>query len=78
MSDSKGTANRIVVNPSLMGGLPHVRGTDVLVSTIISKVMIDGWDPERLMGRFPELTHEDIQATLDFARGMFSNHGGIG
>ncbi len=58
---------RIELNPRVCNGKPVIRGTRIPVSVILERVAEgESWDS--ILGVYPELTREDIHATLLYAR----------
>jgi len=57
---------RIVIDPKVCHGKPCVRGTRIMVSNILS-LLAGGYDVDRILRNYPELTQEDILATLEYA-----------
>jgi len=66
MSSAKGMANRITVNPQVMGGLPCIRGLRMTVSQVV-KLVAAGYSTDQILADFPYLEREDIPAALLFA-----------
>ena len=58
--------NRIEVNPRVMLGKPVIRGTRIPVELILRKLS-EGAAEADLLGAYPQLTHEDIQAAMRYA-----------
>lgn len=59
-------SRRIVFDPAVCGGRPHIRGTRVRVSDIIGAVA-EGETVEAILADFPYLSSEDITAALQYA-----------
>lgn len=60
------TAN-IEINPRVCGGKPIIRDTRIPVSVIIEQIANgDTW--ESILKGYPELTREDIQSALLYAK----------
>jgi uncharacterized protein (DUF433 family) len=58
---------RIEINPRVCGGQPVINGTRIAVATILEQLAEDeSWDS--LLRGYPELTRDDIQAALEYAR----------
>lgn len=57
---------RIVRNPAIMGGEPVIRGTRVLLRTVLA-TLAEGATPEQILADFPTLTAEDVRAVIAFA-----------
>lgn len=57
---------RITVNPNQMGGVPCVRGLRIPVSTVVGMVA-DSMTEKEILEAFPDLEHEDINETLQYA-----------
>ena len=57
----------IVVDPEILVGKPVVKGTRIPVTVILEHIARgEAW--EKIIGNYPELTIEDIQAALLYAR----------
>jgi uncharacterized protein (DUF433 family) len=59
-------SDRISVNPEICGGKPCVAGTRITVRTLLG-MLAGGYTVERILQAYPELTHQDIVAALDYA-----------
>jgi len=58
---------RIELNPRVCNGKPVVKGTRIPVTVILEHIARgEAW--EKIIGNYPELTIEDIQAALLYAR----------
>jgi uncharacterized protein (DUF433 family) len=57
---------RIVIDPSICGGRPTVRGTHFAVADIL-RLLADGDTEETLVADFPPLTRADIRACRAYA-----------
>lgn len=57
---------RIQINPRICHGKPVIRGTRVMVSTILGALGA-GDSLETILEDYPNITPEDIQAALIFA-----------
>jgi len=58
--------DRIDVNPSICSGKPVVRGTRIMVRNILGMVA-GGYSLDRILASYPQLTREDIIASLEYA-----------
>jgi len=58
---------RIELNPRVCNGKPVVKGTRIPVTVILEHIA-RGEPWEKIIGNYPELTIEDIQAALLYAR----------
>ena len=58
--------DRIATSPSVCGGQPVIKGTRVLVRTILSYLAHGSFVPE-ILAEFPSLTEEDVLAVIAFA-----------
>jgi uncharacterized protein (DUF433 family) len=58
--------DRITINPAVRSGKPVIRGTRITVSDIL-EYLASGMSEAEIIADFPELSHEDILATLSFA-----------
>ena len=57
--------SRIEINPAICHGKPVVRGTRVLVSTVLGALGA-GDSVETILEDYPNISREDIQAVLLF------------
>ncbi len=57
---------RIHRDPAICGGQPIIRGTRVLVRTILS-YLAQGSGAAEILAEFPSLTEEDVRAVIAFA-----------
>jgi uncharacterized protein (DUF433 family) len=63
---------RIEFNPRVCGGQPVIKGTRISVATVLEQLANDeSW--ESLLHGYPELTRDDIQAALEYARHSILN-----
>ena len=60
-------AERIELNPRICNGRPIIRGTRIPVAVILEQVA-EGCSWEQLLEDYPELTRQDIQAALIYAK----------
>ena len=58
--------DRITLDPAVRSGKPVIRGTRITVSDIL-EYLAGGMSEAELLADFPDLSHEDILATLAFA-----------
>ena len=56
---------RIWIDPQRCGGKPCVRGHRIWVSLILDQLS-EGVTVEEILGNYPGLVHEDIQASIAF------------
>jgi uncharacterized protein (DUF433 family) len=57
---------RITVDPSLMGGIPCVRGLRIPVAAVL-RSLADGRTEPEILADYPDLELEDIRECLRFA-----------
>ena len=55
--------NRIVVNPEILVGKPIIQGTRISVEFII-ELLAEGWSHQQVLENYPQITDQDIQASL--------------
>ena len=55
--------NRIVVNPEILVGKPIIQGTRISVEFIID-LLAEGWSHQQVLENYPQITDDDIQASL--------------
>jgi uncharacterized protein (DUF433 family) len=58
---------RIEINPNVCSGKPVIRGTRILVTSILSQLSA-GESSQAIRQGYPELAEEDIRAALEFAK----------
>ena len=59
--------DRIEMDPKICSGKPVIRGTRILVTSILSQLAA-GESFEEIRHGFPGLTDEDIRAAIEYAR----------
>jgi len=59
--------DRIELNPKVCNGKPVIKGTRIPVVVILEQIA-EGETWDKLLAGYPELTKEDIQAALLYAR----------
>lgn len=58
--------SRIEINPQILLGKPVIKGTRIPVYVIVN-LIAQGKSVEYILGEYPDITREDISATLAFA-----------
>lgn len=58
--------SRIVKDPRVLGGKPHIRGTKIPCELIL-ELLASGSSFREIREEFPKVTEEDIQTTLSYA-----------
>ena len=61
-----GWQERIVVDPKILVGKPVIKGTRLAVQFII-ELLAQGWTETEILRNYPGITHDDIQACLNYA-----------
>lgn len=56
----------IIVDPKICSGKPVIKGTRIMVKNILGMVA-GGYDVNRIVDVYPELTREMVQAALEYA-----------
>ncbi len=59
-------ADRIIRDPRICGGQPVIKGTRVILRTLLAS-LADGDSVEEILKDFPSLTFEDMRAVIAFA-----------
>ena len=59
-------ADRVEINPKVMGGKPVIRGTRIPVELILRKIA-EGATEAALRDAYPRLTAQDIHAAVRYA-----------
>lgn len=68
LDDASMDLDRIVSNPQVMAGKPVIRGTRIPVERVLRH--LEENDRVDLFAAFPELTEEDVRASLAYARAV--------
>jgi len=63
---------RIEIHGDLHHGEPRIRGTRVLVRTILGS-LADGMSVAQIRGAYPQLSAEDVSAPLAYAAAVLEN-----
>lgn len=58
--------DHIVRDPQICGGEPVIRGTRVLLRTLLAS-LAEGSSQEEILGSFPALTGDEMKAVIAFA-----------
>ncbi len=59
--------DRVEITPGICSGKPVIRGTRILVTSILSQIAA-GESFESVRRGFPGLTDDDIRAAIEFAK----------
>ena len=59
--------DRIELNPRICNGKPVIKGTRIPISVIL-ELIAEGKSWQAILDGYPELTRENIYATLDYAK----------
>lgn len=65
MTETSMPQTRVVLDESVMGGLPCLRGTRVPVVTLLA-FLAEHLDPRAVLADFPQLTREDLSAAVSY------------
>ena len=57
---------RITVRKDVLGGKPIIKGTRIPIHLIL-ELLASGMSEKEVLKEYPELTSEDIRATLEYA-----------
>jgi uncharacterized protein (DUF433 family) len=57
---------RITVDPKVLVGKPVIKGTRIAVEFLM-ELLANGWTHQQILGNYPNLKEEDIQAALHYA-----------
>lgn len=60
---------RVEIDPQIMMGKPVIRGTRIPVYVILN-LLAEGYDADRVIKEYPDLTHDDILAALRYGATM--------
>jgi uncharacterized protein (DUF433 family) len=58
--------HRITADPAVCHGQACIKGTRVMVSVILDNLAA-GETPEAILSSYPSLTHQDVQASMQYA-----------
>lgn len=61
--------NRIEINPKIMMGKPVIKGTRIPIYVILN-FLAEGYDFDKIIKEYPDITYEDILAVLQYAAKM--------
>ncbi|MBI4690944.1 MAG: DUF433 domain-containing protein [Nitrospirae bacterium] len=64
--------DRIEINPRVCNGRPVIKGTRIPVAVILEQIA-EGETWQDLLTGYPELTIEDIKATIRYARSFLEH-----
>ena len=64
--------DRIAMDPKVMLGKPVIRGTRITVELILRKIS-EGADERAVLGAYPHLKKEDVQAAVRYAADMLAH-----
>ena len=56
---------RVVVDPQICAGQPCIRGTRILVSTILDG-LVEGLSAEQVIDHYPSLHPDDVRAAMAY------------
>jgi uncharacterized protein (DUF433 family) len=59
-------SDRIVIDPAILVGKPIIRGTRLSVEFVVG-LLGDGWSEADVLHNYPNITHVDIAACLQYA-----------
>ncbi len=65
-------SDRVTINPDICNGRPVVRGTRIMVQTVL-EFLAAGDSVEEVLQEYPALTRADVQACLDYASRLMAN-----
>ena len=66
-------SGRITIDPDICNGKPVIKGTRIAVQTVL-EFLAAGDFAEDLLGEYPALKRQDVQACLDYASKLMANH----
>lgn len=58
--------NRVEINPKIMLGKPIIKGTRIPLYVILN-LLAEEHTPQQICEDYPDLTHTDIKAAIQFA-----------
>lgn len=60
-------AGRIMIDPAIVHGKPHIKGTRIMVYQILDLLTAEKTTEEIITDYFPDLTKDDVLACIDYA-----------
>jgi uncharacterized protein (DUF433 family) len=66
MPDSTDPAERIELNPAILGGKPVVRGTRIAVEWVVD-LLAHGWTEKQVLDNYPRLAADDVRTCREYA-----------
>ena len=67
---------RVVVDPKVCRGRPHIRGTGIHIAIILD-ALFEGLTPEEIIDHYPSLALDDVRATVSYAIQLAEANGGV-
>lgn len=61
--------DRILINANVLSGKPVIRGTRLTVDFVVG-LLAQRWSVDQVIANYPGLTRDDVQACLEYARGL--------
>ncbi|NPA41154.1 MAG: DUF433 domain-containing protein [Aquificae bacterium] len=58
--------DRIEMRPDVLCNKPFIKGTRISVEFIL-ELLANGWDFEEIIENYPQLTREDILASIEYS-----------
>lgn len=65
-------AGRIIIDEQILGGKPIIKGTRIPLYLIL-ELLASGMNEQQVMSEYPNLKHEDIKASLEYASRILRN-----
>lgn len=66
-------SERVVLHPDICNGRPVIRNTRIAVQSVL-EFLAAGDSVEEILEEYPSLSREDVQACLEYASRLMSNH----
>jgi uncharacterized protein (DUF433 family) len=63
---------RIVADPAVLAGKPAIKGTRLSVQFLLD-LLAQGWDEQKILANYPQLTAEDLQAMFAYTSECFKD-----
>jgi len=67
---------RVIVDPKVCRGRPHIRGTGIYIAIILD-ALFEGLTPEQVIDHYPSLVLDDIRAAVAYAAKLAEVNGGV-
>jgi uncharacterized protein (DUF433 family) len=68
--------SRVLVDPAVCRGRPHIRGTRIQIAVILD-ALSEGLSPREVLDHYPDLDADDLRAAVAYACKLARENGGL-